>query len=343
MIEFSATYFDGKSSRPHPVTVSFDGMTLRIAGEDLLTWLSVPLRDCTIDPPLGQALRVIRLPDGGLFETGNMPAFKEMERQRGVNKGLRCVHFLESNWKTVVGCMICLVVFAGVFLMYGIPFLAARAANSIPTDLMETMSRETLKVLDSRFLKPSQLPREKADRVRLLFQRVAKEVDRNGHYRLEFRKGGLLGPNAFALPSGIILVTDELVLLSRNDPGISGIIAHEIAHIKKRHALRQILQGAGVFLLISAFTGDITSISTLAASLPILFVESGYSREFEREADRVAGRYLIQKGWGTKPYCDILEQLTKGQREYPQLTALSTHPRTKERIEDLKKLEKAMH
>jgi Zn-dependent protease with chaperone function len=342
MIGFKATYFDGKTSRPQPVVILFDGFSLSIAGDEPLTRLVVPMSECEIIPPLGRSLRVIRLPDGGLCETDDFPAVEELERQKGANRGFRLIHLLESNWKSVIGSVICLCLFVWAVMMYGVPLLAGRVAASVPPDLMNTMSRETLKVLDGRFLEPSKLPKEKAARVNALFQSITRETGGEGRYQLQLRKSSRFGPNAFALPSGTILVTDELVALSKSDRELGGILVHEMAHVKKRHAMRQILQSTGLIVLISAFMGDITSISSLAATLPVLLVESNYSREFEREADKEAALYLTRKGWGTKPYQEVLGRLAKDRGEYPGLTAFSTHPRTRERIEDLKKLERSM-
>jgi len=126
------------------------------------------------------------------------------------------------------------------------------------------------------------------------------------NYRLEFRQCGGLGANALALPCGAFVITDELDALAKDDKEIAAVLAQEMAHVEKRHALRSILQDAGVFLLISILAGDVTSI---AASLPTLMVKSGYSRRFESEIDEVAGYWLIHKGWGTKPLQDILVSL----------------------------------
>ncbi len=341
MIEFKGIYFDGKTSKPHAVTLYFDGSSLCITGDDLPSELSVPIGDCTIVPSAGKGVRAIYVPGGGLCETGDFRAVEAIEGDKGMKKGFRFIHFLESNWKAVAGCAVCLCIFIWLAIAHGVPFAAERVADSVPRDLMNTMGREALTVLDSRFLEPSRLPANTMEQVTSLFGTISREMDDEGNYRLLFRKGRCLGPNAFALPSGTILLTDELVGLSRNDRELAGILAHEIVHVKKRHALRQLLQSAGVFLLVSFIVGDIASISTFAATLPVLLVESGYSREFEREADREAGLYLIGKGWGTKPYRDILARITKGRNGYPGMTAFSTHPETKKRIEDLEELERS--
>ena len=119
------------------------------------------------------------------------------------------------------------------------------------------------------------------------------------------------------------------------------VYAHESAHVEKRHGLRTVFQNAGVFLLVSAVVGDVASITSAAAALPTLLAESGYSRRFEREADEVAGRYLIEKGWGTQPLQHILVRMTAGVPELPGSEFLSTHPETRDRMDRLRALEAA--
>jgi Zn-dependent protease with chaperone function len=70
-------------------------------------------------------------------------------------------------------------------------------------------------------------------------------------------------------------------------------------------------------------------------------VQTGYSRDFKREADEVSGQYMMQVWGSTKPLQDILARLSKGHGDDENnLTGmLASHPGTKERIRNLKKLE----
>jgi len=151
----------------------------------------------------------------------------------------------------------------------------------------------------------------------------------------------MIGANAFALPSGIVVITDELVALSANDDELVAIFAHEIDHVKERHALRSILQGTGVFLLATLLTGDVTSIANFASFLPALLIEKGYSRDFERDADQEAGSLLLSLGKGTQPFQDILSKIDASHPQTLKLGVFSTHPETVQRIADLKKLDQA--
>ncbi|NJL59857.1 MAG: M48 family metallopeptidase [Desulfobacteraceae bacterium] len=199
------------------------------------------------------------------------------------------------------------------------------------------MSQHALTMLDKQFFEPSQLAAERAAQLQTIFEEIHREKSQKFKYRLEFRKSPHIGANAFALPSGQVLMTDEMVGIAVNDTELRGILAHEIAHVEHRHGIRSVVQNAGVFLVISILVGDITSITSLAATLPTLLVEAGYSRQFEKEADRAAGNYLIRKGLGTADYRNILVRATKDQQSVPSL--ISTHPHTEERVKYLQSLE----
>ena len=80
--------------------------------------------------------------------------------------------------------------------------------------------------------------------------------------------GGALGPNAFALPAGTIVITDELVQLARHDDELRAVFAHEIGHITGRHAMRMLLQNSATALLAVGLLGDVSAVSSMTAAVP---------------------------------------------------------------------------
>jgi Zn-dependent protease with chaperone function len=339
-MELTGIYFDGKSSHPRQATVYFDGEFIHIVGQDKTVIHVAPFSQCSISPALGKTRRSLRLPDQAKFEFDKQEAAEELERFSQKTEGLRFVNFLESRWKMVGIITMALIACVYLFMITGIPLFARITASYLPPAALEGLSSQTLTLLDRQFLEPSELSQQKSAELRDTFRRITSEIGQGYHYRLELRKGGPVGANAFALPSGIIVMTDELAGIAGNDKEISGVLAHEITHVNNRHGMRSILQDAGVFLIISILAGDVTSITSMAASLPTVLVQSGYSREFEREADEGAGLYLIRKGWGTKPYQDMLARLEKEHHEYPGPAWIATHPGTGERIKQMALLEK---
>lgn len=338
---FAGTYFDGKRSQAAQVRVYVEGDMLRVADPLGAQLAAVPLRRCIIAPALGNTRRGIHLPDGAKVETDDFPAVAELERLTDRNMYMRLVDSLERRWKSVLAVIIILTACTWAFTAHGLPALARMTAAVIPMKAMDLLSAQTLEFIDQRFLKPSRLPRKKASEVQSLFKRVAGDMGTEYDYRLMLREGGPISANALALPSGTIIMTDELVGLAGGDLEIAAVMAHEMSHVRRRHAMRSILQEAGVFLLISILVGDVTSITSMAASLPTLLVQTGYSRQFEKEADKDAGLYLMRTSGSTKPLQDILARLARQVPHGEGPTLLSTHPGTDERIARLKAMESA--
>jgi Zn-dependent protease with chaperone function len=336
MIEFQGIYFDGRSSRPYPARFVCDKRKFVVQGKYISFYREFPLSGCRIDPPLGSTSRSIRLPGGAVCETEESDAVSAIESLAGRNRGMQFVHLIESRWKTAVLSLAGLIVFLWLFKVYAIPYIAKEAAYAAPLAVSEELSHQTMKILDKRFLKPSLLTSERASKLREAFHNLLDDIDREDfNYRLEFRNSPIMGPNAFALPSGQIVMTDELVKLSENERELEGILLHEIGHVHMRHGLRMVIQNAGLFLVIAALLGDLTEISSTAASLPTILARSEYSREFERMADRFAAGFFVNKGWDIKPMQEILGRITKDLPNFPGESVLSTHPVVQERIKYL--------
>jgi Zn-dependent protease with chaperone function len=300
----------------------------------------VPLQNCSATPPLGKTRRSLILPGGACCETRDAELLALVDSRRNPAGSARIVNFLESDWKTALVCLLGLFLCIWGFVAAGIPFLAKIAASAVPAAVTDRLSRQTLAVLDARYLKPSELGADRSAHLQNLFQGLVGRKNSPAHYRLEFRKSENVGANAFALPSGLIVMTDELVGLAQNDRELIGVLAHEIAHVENRHGLRILFQNAGALLLVSALVGDVSSISAAGETLPTLLIESGYSRRFEKEADRAAGTYLIRMGWGTASLQNILTRIAKTAPIHPAFALFSSHPDLDERIGYLKKLDR---
>jgi Zn-dependent protease with chaperone function len=227
------------------------------------------------------------------------------------------------------------------FLRYGVPLLAERAAKALPPATEISMGKEVLTTLDRVLMKPSTLKRERRDELSALFMRVAGREGDAASYRLEFRSCPVVGANALALPSGIVIITDDLVKLAKHDDEIAAILAHELGHVRGRHVLRHIFQSSAAGLIVASLTGDLASITSMAATLPTLLVDASFSREFEREADDAAIAWMKSSGVPPRRYAEILGRLQAELNVKHGKAAgdgnmvrnyLSTHPDTGERI-----------
>ena len=344
MIHFSGTYFDGKTSAGRPVSVSFNGATLSVRAEEDRLHVDVRPDRFDIVPALGQTTRNIDFADGARLETDDHTAVSDLERMVQKNRYSKIVDTLERRWPLVLASLAGLVAAVLVIIHVVIPVLADKASRVVPVSILDGASKQTLTMLDARFFNPSTLDSETAASLEATFNDLVADVGGAAyHYRLELRDSPIIGPNAFALPSGTIVLTDQLVALAKDDRALIGVLAHELAHVEQRHGLRSLFQDAGVFLLISILVGDITSVTSMAATMPTLLIEAGYSREFEKEADFLAGEYMVRMGWGTAPFREILRALDEEIGEVDIPSFFLTHPGTDHRLEYLKQLDGIEH
>jgi Zn-dependent protease with chaperone function len=94
-------------------------------------------------------------------------------------------------------------------------------------------------------LRQSKLPLERQQSLTQQFEDLvllAQELNypHIDNMQLLFRDGGSVGANAFALPGGTVIATDQFIQLSENDDEIIAVLAHEIGHVRHQHSLRQI-------------------------------------------------------------------------------------------------------
>lgn len=329
MIDFEATYYDGKSSKAHAVRVIVhDTGHLEIVGLD--EPLGIPLVDVKISARLGNTARFLRFKDGAKVETLDNNAVDRILRARGVSYGNRFVHWLESNWGIALAALAitALVCLAGV--KWGVPWGARKMAYAIPIEAVQSMSTETLKYMDGLMFKPTDLDDKTTGRLRTKFKSMAR-LEPRLRVSLNFRSGKSTGPNAFALPDGSIVVTDELVKLADNDEQILCILAHEIGHVSARHALRNLLETSAFGLLLTAVTGEISSSISAVGAIPAVLVQAKYSRELEAEADEFALQLMAKAKIEKHHFADIMEALVKVLPDYSN-SIISTHPPTAERI-----------
>lgn len=202
-----------------------------------------------------------------------------------------------------------LTVFAGwTFLQFGVPKLAETVAKATPPSVETQLGEQVLKGLDHQlgYFSPSETDVKHKAAIIQALSHLCDKVKSCPDYRLEFRKGGAIGANAFALPGGVMVVTDELIALSKNDTEIVAVLAHELGHVQQRHAFRQSLQGVLAGLIMATVTGDVSSV---ASGLPAALMQMRYSRAHELEADEFALNALQTACLPTRAFADILQRL----------------------------------
>ena len=147
--------------------------------------------------------------------------------------------------------------------------------------------------------------------------------------------------NAFAAPGGIIGINTGMFLKTETEGQFASVMCHELAHLSQRHYARSQQNSSpltnALILLGSVATAVVTANPQAILIAPALIQQlaTNYTRDNEREADRIGFRNLVNAGFDPKSQSQMFQILQKTQgginEEY---SYLFTHPIPKERITD---------
>lgn len=331
-LRFDGRFRDGVTAREVPVGIVRDGEDLVItAGEKVLR---VALATVVADAPLPGVARLLALPDGGQIETDDREAAAALFPPR--NRIDAAAFWLESRWPAALAAIPVIAGVTWLLVAQLLPLAADPVARMISPRIELAIGRQALSALDRIVLKPTELDPDTQEQIEQRFRQFLEGEPGEENYKLVFRAGAV-GPNAFALPGGFIVVTDDLVRLAENEGELTAVLAHEVGHVRGRHALRLVLQNSGVVVLVTALAGDAVSMTLLAAALPTALLQSHYSRQFETEADEYAFAHLRRHGNSPQAFADMMRRLQRADAQAAGdggvVRYFSTHPLTQERIE----------
>ena len=333
MNPFPGSYFDGRSSRGRAVECRLDAGRLRIFGDAVTR--DEALESVVASARLGRTPRVLRLPDGASVEIADSDALETALAGTRRHGAPRFVATLERHWPVALASIAIAGAVAWWAVSSGVPALARDVAFRLPPDVSRNLGEETLEQLDELFFEPSEMDAVQQARLRERFDRLQALARVEPAPRLEFRAAPQLGANAFALPSGAVIVTDSLVEMAEDEEEVLAVLAHELGHVEHRHGLRSVLQQVGIGVLIAGALGDFVSVSSLAGALPVLLVTLEYGRDFEREADAFGADLLDEAGVGREKLARFLLRLAGDEAALPSY--LATHPATTERAEAIRR------
>jgi len=324
-----ADYYDGKNSVRHPVSLILAGNILKVVGASVD--VQVDIRRVRRSLRIGDTPRWLYLPGGGACVTDDNDAVDRITRKRSYDGLLQRWENRPALAALAVGIV---ALFTWLIVTQAVPRAAKEIASRVPPEAEAVFGRQTLAGMDHVVLQPSALSAERQAHLRERFRAMMLAAHDATPVRLEFRASPVLGPNAFALPSGIIVVLDDLVRLAVRDEEVLGVLAHEVGHVHYRHTMRQLLEGSATALLVAGLTGDIASSTSLAAAAPALLLQMKYSRDDEREADDYAVDTMTRAGLDGRALAIMLGRLEKAGRQSQRVgmpTFLSSHPGTDER------------
>lgn len=327
------SWFAAGAARRHDGTLTLAAGGFHVLAADGAT-ADCPVAEARVSD-FGDALTV-EFPDGSAFVVASGQA--DTVRLRAASRGqARLVTRLERRWQAVLAAVVATVVLCALLLFVVLPALTAPLAGLVPPAWSQVIDEQSLPLLDRLVLAPSALPQARRDSIAAGFGALVDGLDLDAaRYNLVFRGGGQVGANAFALPGGTIVVTDRMAEIT-TPAELDAVLAHEIAHVELRHGLQQILRKSTLAIILVLVGPDAGTISELAQGLPAVLLDSGYSRAFEREADRFACEALQRLGRDPGALADALQRLAAEQPEAAAVHAwVSSHPETDERIEAIR-------
>jgi Zn-dependent protease with chaperone function len=299
-------YFDGRTARRHGVSVEVRGGELHVLGGEIDR--RVPLGEVRLSASVGSIRRVVIFADGATCEIPHPDeAFSMLLAEGGLGEG--AVARWYSDWRWVAGGLVLLAAAAFGGYRWAAPWVAAVAAPRVPATVVDRLSTETLRLLDNSVFRPTRLPQERRDGLTARLAAITAPGTERPAWVIQFRDAGDAGATAIALPSGTIVVTDQLVRLAVSDDEVAGVMAHELGHVQGRHGLRMALQGSLVAGAMALYLGDFSGV---AATAPVVLAQAKYSRDFEREADDYAADLLAAHDIPPSLLADILERIDAG-------------------------------
>lgn len=267
-----------------------------------------------ISEKLGNVERVLTLEDGSIFVTkdnnGVDQTFKPFIKTN------RFIHTIESSLGWVLIALIVTVISAFSFFKWGVPWTGSVIAHALPQKTNELIGANTMEFLDDYLFEKSELDDTQKNTIRNHFfeQLVPLENKQNDiNYTLHFRswqEGDQGIPNALALPSGDIILTDKFVELSRNQDEIDSVLLHEMGHVVHRHTLETIVQTTLVTTAIMLTTGDLSSVADLGVGIGSLLLSTNYSRKNESEADLYAFEKMLIAKIDPESFSSIMNRIS---------------------------------
>jgi predicted Zn-dependent protease len=153
--------------------------------------------------------------------------------------------------------------------------------------------------------------------------------------------------NAFALPGGFIGVNTGLLLLAQNESELASVLSHEISHVTQHHLARMVsgqkydslaaMATVAVAILAARNNPQAATAAIVGAQGGAMQRQLNFTREYEKEADRIGLGILEKSGLDTRAMPAFFERLQKATQiqEGDTPSYLRTHPVTTERVADV--------
>lgn len=288
------------------------------------------LNECDYIASVGDILPCLDLPHDARIEflSQDIPDWLKLKHKSMLAR----VHHIEQSWRWLFISFVGVIIIVFSTFKWGIPMAAHTIAMNLPEDTLMDLGHQAEEIIIKRYTSPSQLSAQRQQEIIQLYQRL----NYSRPAKIIFRQGTFIGANALAIPNHTIIITDELVELTKHDYELLAVLAHEQGHLDERHSLQKVLRALGVSIFYMVITGDG---SDLIANFPVIMISAQYSQKFELDADQKSIDDLKRLGISPQYLADFLQRL--GDKHHGEESSIvdifSSHPTTSKRIEQVQR------
>lgn len=319
-MSWHAEFADGESAVMQPVLVRLEAGELIIlslaSGEALARW---PLAETSLD----------ELQDGGIAHaqcrasplaqlTVGDPALAAELRGR-VGRGLRLPGGGNRLRFAVVAAAAVAAVAAGIYL--SIPALARAIAQRVPLAYERELGAQLLPLISEQYCAGAGADAALTELKRRLDPR--DEVPAELHVWRSDRV------NAFALPGGVVVLSEGLLARADGPDEVAGVLAHELEHVRQRHVMGHFVRATLLAAGWSVAVGDYAGLMVLDPTTAFHLVNLRFSREEEAAADAGAALALDRARVSRRGLYDFFQRLRAETDVVPDW--LSNHPSSESR------------
>lgn len=314
----AARFYDGQSARPIAAEAAVIGEVLEIRIETGTTrWR---LRELSVQTEGDDARISTRNdPDARLV----LPA-EVWDRLAGSRFDDLKAERRRREWALIGGLT---AAAAGIvlFVTVGVPALAKPIARATPIGLERQMGDNFDAQIAAVF------PRCQGEEGQRILAQLGDRIAANADTPFDIRVRAVEAPmiNAFALPGGPVMVTDDLIAAAETPDELAAVIAHEIAHVEQRHVMQAVWRDFGIGMLLDAVVGGGTGAGQQAVILAGQASSLSYDRAAEREADARGQALLEADGLSSEGMAAFFERLGEldGSGALTEATEfMNTHP-----------------
>lgn len=322
------------------VLVSFEADSISVTCQQSQQPLvQASLDELKISDKLGNTPRDILFANKDLLTLICTPAIDDWLHQGNTKSTVS--GFEKSKRMVALSVVLVPLMLLGIY-KYLIPAAAIGFADYVPAYMTQVASEHTLFAMDKTLLSPTllseQTQQDYLDEWAETIDQLALETD---HYQILFRQSDIMQANAFALPDGTIVITDDMVALVDDNPDLLlAILLHEIGHVEHKHSMRLVAQSLASSVVVSYLFGDLSGMAEIFTGTTTTIMQNRFSQALEWQADNYALSQLDRLGLSRETFAQAMEKLQDMVGEESQLSVLmSSHPLMEQRIQNARSQE----